>query len=159
VPSTRKSKRKLLLDRLAQLNLEKVGETEWQQLRTLLAPVSERYLRNLLRESGLRLEPLIEGIRQDSFENLERTLLAVGGELTAARQSDDRERERRCRRQVIIARDHAQLSLRSPSRLSTARSIKEEMIDWMRVWLENPEVFPLWLELRKREMGAAGAGN
>ena len=31
---------------------------------------------------------------------------------------------------------------------------KEEMIQWMLVWLENPEVFPAWVEARKKQTGA-----
>ena len=41
-----------------------IGEAEWQDLRDALAPVSEGYLRRLLRESGAKLAPLVEGIRQ-----------------------------------------------------------------------------------------------
>jgi hypothetical protein len=29
---------------------------------------------------------------------------------------------------------------------------KEEMIQWMLVWLENPGIFPAWVKLRKVKM-------
>jgi hypothetical protein len=47
-----------------------IGEPEWQALLRLLAPVSESYLRRLLRESGVPLTPLVEGVRQESFDAL-----------------------------------------------------------------------------------------
>jgi len=55
-------------------------------LQALLAPVSERYLRNLLRDAGVSMEPLIEGVRQDSFEHLERTMLGLTEEFALARR-------------------------------------------------------------------------
>ncbi len=104
------------------------------------------------------MEPLIEGVRQDSFEHLERTMLGLTEEFALARQSGHRERAQSCRRLVIVAKDHARLALRRLGESSKAKRDKEEMIAWMRVWLENPEVFPVWLALRKRKLEAAESG-
>jgi hypothetical protein len=96
-------------------------------------PISAPYLRKLLRQApGIALEPAVEGVRQDTFENLERTLAALGPHDRAL---------------VREARRHARLSLRSPR---TDRTAKEEMIAWMTVWLETPDAFPTWLALRRR---------
>lgn len=117
----------------------------WQDLLARLAPVSESYLRDLLRATGLPFAQPYAGIRQHSFEELEQSLvemLAVYHDATAA---GDRSRARYCRRQVIAAKDRAKfLSAKSPE--------KAEMVQWMLVWLENPEVFPAWVEARKRAM-------
>jgi len=68
----------------------------------------------------------------------------------AANDAGDRERARYCRRQVIAAKDRAKfLVKRNPA--------KEEMAQWMLVWLENPEVFPAWVEARKKQVGAGMA--
>jgi hypothetical protein len=108
-----------------------------EELRKVLGPVSDSYLRRLLRESGAALHPLVEGVRQSGFEELERTLLALlECDRTAAR------------RLVIEAKDHAKLALRrepDPAR--------EEMILWMLTWLENPEAFPIWVRLKKGRRG------
>lgn len=111
----------------------------------LFAPVSENTLRRILRESGAPLAPLVEGIRQENFAALERTLLAVLAEYEAA---GGRERRMICRRAVIRAKDHARLALKRLS--GERRAAKEEMILWMLEWLENPALFPQWLKLRKR---------
>jgi hypothetical protein len=90
----------------------------------------------------------VEGVRQESFEELERTLLALGEEYRAAKAEGDRKRAARCRRAVITGKDHARLSAgRSDDPARSAE--KQEMITWMLVWLETPEAFPVWLRLRK----------
>ena len=43
----------------------------------MLSPISNTYLKKLLRDSQHPLHPLVEGVRQDSMEELERTLLGL----------------------------------------------------------------------------------
>lgn len=130
--------------------LERVTEREWPDLLARLAPVSRSYLRRLLRASGVPLDPLVEGVRQDSPAELERTLSALQGEYQAASESGDRERMRRVRSLVIEAKDHARLAARRSA------PGKEEMIQWMLVWLENPPVFRLWLSAKKQAAARSG---
>lgn len=108
--------------------------------------MSEPYLRQLLRESGVALTPLVEGVRQHDLEELERTLCALQGEYEAA--AGDRARQHQCRRAVIEAKDHALLRVEQDE-------AKREMVLWMRVWLENPPVFSTWVTAR-RGKGLAG---
>jgi hypothetical protein len=122
-----------------------IGEDEFGQLAARLAPISEHYLRRLLRESGLPLSPFVEGVRQSSFVELDRTLGALAGEY--ARAAVDRRRA--IRRLVITARDHARLA----ARRNEAAPVKQEMILWMNTWLENPQAFSLWVVLRKQAAG------
>jgi hypothetical protein len=88
----------------------------------------------------------VEGVRQESLEDLKRSLLAIGEEYAKAYGAGDRARMRLCRRTVIQAKDHARWALRR------GRAEKEEMILWMLTWLENPGVFPDWVELRKARL-------
>ena len=80
---------------------------------------------------------MVEGVRQDSLAELERTLGQMKDEPA-------------CRALVLTAKEHARLSLRSAK---TERAAKLEMITWMTVWLETPELFRQWLALRKRVSG------
>jgi len=130
-----------------------VTEEEFARLVERLAPVSPSYLRRLLRRSGVELEPVVEGVRQESLQQLHRSLLALAREYRLAKQSGDRARQQLCRRLVIEAKDHARWALRRAKEPSDARTWRQEAIEWMRVWLENPEVFPLWSKLRLRQMG------
>jgi hypothetical protein len=128
-----------------------IAPPEWDRLRTELAPVSEGYLRKLLRESGVALAAMVEGVRQDTFEALEASLLA----LLAEYQKADAGRQRLVRRLVIQAKDHARWAARQPGR----RAEKEEMALWMLTWLENPPLFPQWVRLRRRAGGSSHGGQ
>ncbi|MBL8217424.1 MAG: hypothetical protein JNK87_42275 [Bryobacterales bacterium] len=120
------------------------------KLRAQLGPVSDAMWRDLLRECGVPLAPLVEGVRQDTFANLERTLLLLWQEYAAA----DREGRRQCRALVIEAKDHARLAARNPKVSEDKRQQKEEMLLWMLTWLENPGAFELWVGLRKQRLAA-----
>ena len=71
VETTKQTKRGRLSRRLAEIRPERITEGEWRQLRELLAPISDGYLRQLLRSCGLPLDPVVEGVRQETFEELE----------------------------------------------------------------------------------------
>jgi hypothetical protein len=148
VASTRGSKRTALRAYVDAHRPELIDESAFGDLVRLLAPVSENYLRRLLRESGVSLAPLVEGVRQDSFEQLERTLEAIGREYAGAVAAGAAPRAQACRRAVITAKDHARLALRKLT--GADRDTREEMVLWMLTWLENPGIFSAWLSLRKR---------
>jgi len=115
-----------------------------------LAPVSASYLRKLLRECGAQLDTLVEGIRQDNLEELERTLLNLHSRYEEAHRRNDRAAMQECRGAVIEAKSHARLAKRRAD--PEKRAEKDEMVNWMLVWLENPAVFPAWIRLRKRAL-------
>ena len=118
-----------------------IGEWEWDELRMLLSPVSESHLRHLLRESGLPLAPLIDGVRQDTLDALEGSLLKLLDEY----EQSDRHRQVLVRRLVIAGKDHARWAARNEQK----RTEKQEMILWMTTWLENPPLFRDWVRLRR----------
>ncbi|HKE25089.1 MAG TPA: hypothetical protein VKB88_22165 [Bryobacteraceae bacterium] len=127
-----------------------ITEAIWRELTEHLAPVSESYLRDLLRETGLPFDQPYAGIRQHTFDELEQSLKEMLTVYRDAEAAGDRERARYTRRQVIAAKDRAQFLVRNPRTAPEKRAQKEEMAQWMLVWLENPEVFPAWVEARKR---------
>src|ERR1700739_4736419 len=86
-----------------------IGEQEWDELRTQLAPVSESHLRHLLRDSGVPMAPLVEGVRQESLNALEASLIHLLDEYEAS----DRDRRVLVRRLVIAAKDHARWASRN----------------------------------------------
>jgi hypothetical protein len=128
-----------------------VGEAEFDELRRNLAPVSENYLRKLLRESGAPLSPVVEGVRQSTFDELERSLAA----LTAEYERRDAQHRQAVRQLVITAKDHARWSARRDEK----RAEKEEMALWMLTWLENPPLFADWVRLRKKTSGAGSEAS
>lgn len=140
-PKPLRGKRARLQEWLAQHRPALIGEAEWEEIRTQMGPVSSGYLRRLLRETGVELAPAVEGVRQEDFDALERTLLALVGEYERGSPS----RKAALRRLVIEAKDHARWAARKAEK----REEKEEMRLWMLTWLENPPVFPQWVRLRR----------
>src|ERR1017187_4924087 len=74
VPSENKSIKRQLRDYLAANHPPAITEAVWQDLLRQLAPVSESYLRDLLRDTGLPFDQPYSGIRQHTFEELEASL-------------------------------------------------------------------------------------
>ena len=131
-----------------------ISEAVWRDCLQRFAPVSESYLRDLLRATGLPFEQPYAGVRQHTLEELEESLREMLAMYSDAVAAGNRERARYCRRQVIAAKDRAKFLARSPRTSAEKQSLKAEMAQWMLVWLENPEVFPAWVEARKRTMSA-----
>ncbi|MFN7998543.1 MAG: hypothetical protein U0Q18_33280 [Bryobacteraceae bacterium] len=144
-----KSRKQGLREHLATHGIASIGETEWRDLLRELAPISESYLRELLRATGLPIAQPFAGIRQSSFDDLERTLREMLEVYSEAKKAGDRSRARYCRRQVIAAKDHARFIATNAKTPPEKKAQKDEMIQWMLVWLENPEVFPAWVDIRK----------
>jgi hypothetical protein len=124
----------------------RVGDKEIEQIRAALGPVSEGYLRRLLRASGVALAPVVEGVVQDDSEELARTLRALQAEYEAA---DGRQRMR-IRQVVIQAKDHCRWTLRRSGNTAEREREKREALLWMSTWLENPPLFDTWLAIRRR---------
>lgn len=110
-----------------------IGEADFEELRGSLAPISESYLRKLLRESGVALAPMVAGVRQANLEELEESLLTLLDEY----EQGDAKRQAEVRQAVITAKDHARWGKKNEEAL------------WMLTWLENPPLFPQWARLRR----------
>ena len=153
--TTNRSIKQQLRDYLAANQPAAITEAVWHHLLQNLAPVSESYLRDLLRATGLPFDQPYAGIRQHTFEELERSLVDMLQVYREALATGQRDRARYCRRQVIAAKDRAKFLAATPRSTPEKRTQKEEMVQWMLVWLENPEVFPAWVDARKKSVGQA----
>jgi len=131
---------------LEQRRPAQIGEAEFALLQSELAPVSEGYLRRLVRQCGVPLDPMVEGVRQATLDELEGSLLR----LLAEYQSSNSVRRMAVRRLVITAKEHARLAARARAKGTSKGEDKEEMVLWLATWLENPPVFPEWVRIRKQ---------
>ncbi len=129
-----------------------IDEAERERIRELMGPVSDRLLRDLLRESEYPLAPLVEGVRQEDLAALERTLLGLSQCYREAKERGDAQTQRQCRQAAIAAKDHARLVERNAAAPEEKRAQKPEVILWLLTWLENPDVFESWVALRKRAL-------
>lgn len=132
MPSTKRAK---LAEWMEQHQPSLIGPAEFERLREELTPISESYLRKLLRDSKRPLAPIVEGVRQSNMGELELSLLA----LLAEYESGDALHKMAVRKLVITAKDHAKWRA------------KEENVLWLTVWLENPPLFPAWARLRRSQ--------
>jgi hypothetical protein len=130
MPSTKRAR---LAEWIERRKPSLIGPEAFEQLAEELKPISESYLRKLLRDSGVRLAPMVDGVRQSNLEELEATLLA----LLAEYESGAAAHRLAVRKLVITAKDHAKWTH------------KQENLLWLTTWLENPPLFPAWARLRK----------
>jgi hypothetical protein len=117
-----------------------IGVDDFVRLKASLAPVSETYLRKLLRDSVVPLAPMVDGVRQSNLGTLELSLLALLFEY----ESGDAAQQRAVRKLVITAKDHARWTR------------KRENLLWLTTWLENPPLFPAWARLRRNTITTVG---
>jgi len=148
--ANRPSTKRRLAEYLARRQPARITEAVWLEACTHLAPVSDSYLRDLLQATQIPFDQPWAGIRQHTFEELESSLREMLEVYLDAQTGGDRERARYARRQVIAAKDRAKFTSRNSRSSPEKRAVKEEMAQWMLVWLENPAVFPAWVEARKR---------
>ena len=124
-----KSVKQELREYLAGEQPSAITEAVWQDLLQRFAPVSESYLRDLLRATGLPFDQPYAGVRQHTFEELEESLRALLEVYLTARAAGDRDRARACRRQVIAAKDRAKFLAANPRTEEVMRVEKEDESD------------------------------
>ena len=152
--SAKPSKRKAIEAWLAAELPERITREHWQLLRQEHAPISESYLRTLLRDSGVALDPLVDGVHQDSFDALEQSLRSLAEIYVDAKAKADRETASFARKLVLSAKDHARWAAERAKDLKK-QAEKAEMAEWLLVWLENPPVFSEWVKVRRVAMAEA----
>lgn len=133
----------------------RVEMSGFDELMALFAPVEEPELRHLLRESGAKLHPIVAGVDQSTLVALRQSLV----DLANCYEKGDEATRRLARRIVITAKDHAKLAARNRRVALEKREQKEVMTAWMLTWLENPGIFPLWVELREKSGGSIRGDN
>jgi hypothetical protein len=126
----------------------RVTESVFTDLAGAFPEIKERSLRQSLRESSVKLDPIVEGVRQDSLQELARTLTALQHEYQSA--TGNRDRMQRIRSLVIQSKTHARFA-------SRRKPEKQEMVEWMLVWLRDPSLFDTWVRLRLRSLGELAA--
>lgn len=151
---------------LAEKRPARVGSAEWTDLcesirRSGARPPSDDYLLDLLLATEIEIDRQLGGfavdlrarVRTRDPEEAAASLIALAGEYGVARRAGNRERCEDCRRAVRRAK--SRLRFRLHRNLSEAkRNEKRELLAWFLIWLENPEIFPDWLELRRLEKGS-----
>lgn len=127
---------------------ERIGANEWSALRVAFPDRTENCLRGWLAESGAAVEPPYAGVGVKTLAELERSLLAIG-----KIYAQNPEARKLCRAVVIHAKDRARFASKNVRAAPEKRALKEEMVQWMLVWLGDPALFAEWVGLRKQSIG------
>lgn len=114
------------------------------QIRLAVGEVSDHTLRHALLESGYPLDPMVEGVNQSTPEDLARTLLVLADLYVQAAPA----RRQAIRAMVIESKSHARFAADNRKLDESHREAKREALLWISTWVENPPLFPMWLNVR-----------
>ena len=167
------TKKQLILDGFRAHRWERVGREEISaleaELRRALGPgarTSLSYIANVLREAGARVDyedRYVDSWMEEPYASRLKGVLQFGN-LAAAEaslrqldaiyreylQAADRTGTRLVRSLAVKGKQRAASLAASPRVSPERRQQKQEIAAWFRVWLETPDIFFDWLELRKQ---------
>lgn len=171
-----RTKRDLMIEVWEHLDCESVGAKE---LEKIIETVRERFgagasdtpaaVARLLADEGaeLRHAEVLEldaaWRDRDPYAAMFRNVLKFGDFVQAVgsirrlenlrkqfQRTNDREGLRRVQETVLKGKQRAQMIARNAKVDRRKRAQKEEIANWFTVWLQTPEMFETWLELRQR---------
>jgi hypothetical protein len=122
---------------IARVLVDEELPVRFEQIFAMAAPV-ERYQR--LFDRLLSLDTLAEA--ESSISRLDRLCRKF-------ERASDRTGLRLARKLAIDARDGAERRASDERRSESSRAAHSEIAAWLTVWLQTPDAFPDWLELRK----------
>ena len=165
------TKKQAILDIAAELDVERFTPAEVEQIRrqliVRLGPADGRtspdYITEVLEDSGARVVRASQADADDMYEEEFRDLLHFGtleeAEMCLVRL-DELLRKFRAQDQPAAAervlevarlgRRRAEMIARNHRVDSHKREEKQEILEWFRIWLETPETFFDWLDVRKQ---------
>jgi len=121
---------------------------------------SREALLDVLFETDLEIDRAVGGLPTDLRDRVRTrepqasavSLIEMSAEYAAARRASDDQRGSDCRRAVMRAKQRLRRTLARPNLSEPKRREKQELFEWFLVWLESPEIFPDWIELRLRAL-------
>ncbi len=164
------SKKAMILEAAAHLAVKQYTAAEVEQIRRQMiahhgptAKTSPDYIVNVLEEAGLRVimstDADTEGLYEEEFHDLlhfstleeaEVCIMRLDELLRKFRAENERAAAERVLEVARLGRRRAEMIARNPRVDPLKRAEKEEVLNWFLVWLETPDAFFDWLELRKQ---------
>lgn len=163
--------KKLAILEIAQgLGLEKFTPAEVEQIRRQLiaklgssGKTSADYIAEVLSEAGLRVvfstQADTHGQYEEEFRDLLHFATLEEAEICLMRLDElwrkfRSEGQRAAAERVLevarLGRRRAEMIARNPRVEAHKRDEKQEILEWFRIWLETPDTFFDWLDLRKQ---------
>ena len=166
---TQKHKKEMILDAAHEIGVQKWSMAEIEQLRRkLLAEFGEAgktsndYIADVLKEAGWKIQLTDREEAEDRFEEEFEDILHFktlqDAEVSLTRLDELARRFRTHGEQSAVGRvlEIARLGKRRAEMISRNRKVdekkrqeKREIAEWFRIWLETPDAFFNWLDVRK----------
>jgi hypothetical protein len=168
--SARPTKKEQILAIARELGVQRFTPAEVEQIRRQLiaragaeAKTSPDYIASVLAAAGLRViwsthadeveqyeEEFHDLLHFATLEEAEMCLIRLDELWRKFRASGERPAAERALEIARLGRRRAEMIARNPKVEQHKRAEKEEIVQWFRVWLETPDAFFDWLELRKQ---------
>jgi hypothetical protein len=166
------TKKSLILQAARQIGVQKWTPAEIDQLRRRLiaehgeaGKTGSEYIADVLESAGLKLELTLQEEAEDQYEEEFEDLLHFktleDAEVSVMRLDELMRKFRSQGEHAAVARvlNVARLGKRRAEMISRNQKVeapkraeKEEIANWFRIWLENPDAFFDWLDLRKQSI-------
>jgi len=167
------TKKALILTVARELAIPRFTPAEIEQIRRrLIAQLGERgktsadYIVSVLEEAGMRVAMSThsdtQGKYEEEFDDLlhfstleeaEMCLVRLDELLRKFQQQKERAAVERVREVARMGRRRAEMIARNRKVDEKKRAQKQEVAQWFAVWLETPDAFFDWLEVRKQSAG------
>ncbi len=168
------TKKALILDAARAFGKPRFTPAEIEQIRRQLIAklgphgnTSEDYIGSVLEEAGLRVawakesqadpagqydEEFSDLLHFSSLAEAEMCLIRLDELFRKFRSEHQRGGERRVREVALLGRRRAEMIARNRKVEPKKRAEKEEIAHWFGIWLETPDAFFDWLEVRKQSL-------
>lgn len=165
----RTTKKALILEIARSLERERFTPAEIEKIRRHLVvrlgaagKVSPEHIAGVLKEAGIRVSltaSVIAEKYEEQFQDLlhfatledaEICLVRLDELLRKFRAEGERAAEERVLEVARLGRRRAEMIARNRKVDPAKRAEKEEIVNWFRIWLETPDLFFDWLDLRKQ---------
>jgi len=169
--AARPTKKQLILELARSLRAPRFTPAEVEQIRRQLivrlgpaaGKTSADYVADVLEDAGLRVvwstREDSEGLYEEEFQDLLHFATLEEAEMCLVRLDElwrkfRGEGESAAAERVLevarLGRRRAEMIARNPKVDARKRAEKEEILQWFRIWLETPDAFFDWLDLRKQ---------
>jgi hypothetical protein len=152
------TKKSLILQTAREIGVQKWTPAEIDQLRRRLiaehgeaGKTGSEYIANVLEDAGLKLEEEFEDLLHfKTLEDAEVSVMRLDELMRKFRSQGEHAAVERVLNVARLGKRRAEMISRNPKVEAPKRAEKEEIANWFRIWLENPDAFFDWLDLRKQ---------
>jgi hypothetical protein len=164
------TKKEVILEVARELGVERFSPAEVEQIRRQLivrlgpsGKTAAEYIAEVLEDAGLRVvwstEADTQGQYEEEFRDLlhfatleeaEMCLVRLDELLRKFRSAGESAAAERVLEVARLGRRRAEMIARNPRVDARKREEKQEVLQWFRIWLDTPETFFDWLDMRKQ---------